>query len=200
MSKQIISLFVLLFACTTLVQAESVQTEPLQGESTKLQGNIAVHIAKTHYLRPVRFLHPYLNVWQMQGPLAEQAAMASLKNSFTNINECATDSEADVVLLLEPHIFYNAQLRVFHAEYIARAYTNDITPITRIKKQASEIGALGIAPDFHVRNAYSKAIKKIIGKLANDQDFLATLNQNKPIKAGTLCNQLDNLPFDKLYY
>ena len=137
----------------------------------------------------------------MQGPIAEKAAMASLKNSFANVNECATDSEADVVLLLEPHVFYNAQLRVFHAEYIARAYTHDdMTPITRIKKQASKIGALSVAPDFHVEQAYGKAIDKVIAKLVNDQAFLDSLKQNKPIKAGKLCNQLDNLPFDKLYY
>jgi len=195
MSKQIISLLILVFGCTALVQAE-----PVEPKLAKLQGKIAVHIAKAHYLRPIRLLHPYLNVWQMQGPLAEQAAMASLKNHFTNINECAADSEADVVLLLEPHMFYNAQLRVFHAEYIARAYTNDISPIIRIKKQASQAGALGVAPNFYVKKAYTKAIGKIIAKLVNDQAFLAILKQNKTIKTGKLCNQLDNLPFDKLYY
>ena len=205
MSKQILSLLTLLFAYTALVQAgpvndESASAEPLQAQASKLHGSIAVHIAKSHYLHPVRFLHPYIDVWQMQGPLAEHAAMTALKSQFTTVNECAADNEADVVLLLEPHIFYNAQLRVFHAEYIARAYTTDLTPITRIKKQASQLGELSLSPDYSVGKTYTKAIDKVIAELANDQAFLATLNQSKTINAGKLCSQLDNLPFDKLYY
>lgn len=165
-----------------------------------LTGNIALHIAKTHYLHPVRLLHPYLDVWHMKGPLAEQAAMPALQQRFSNVNECNNETEANVVLLLEPHMFYNPQLQVFHAEYIARAYTNTGEPITRIKEQAEQVGALDIAPDFYMKKAYTKAINKLIEKLATDQSFLATLKQNKQIKAGTICNGLDNLPLDRLYY
>jgi len=166
----------------------------------KTAGNIAVHIAKTHYLHPVHLLHPYLDVWHMKGPLAEQAAMASLQKHFANVNECTDDSEADVVLLLEPHMFYNPQLRVFHAEYIARAYTSNGEPITRIKKQAEQLGALWLAPDFYMNKGYTKAIDKVIKKLASDQVFLAALNKSSKIKAGSICNNLDHLPLDKLYY
>lgn len=190
MSKFMFKFVLVLFSTITLSHATPEKT----------LGNIALHIAKTHYLHPVHLLHPYLDVWHMKGPLAEQAAMASLQKHFANVNECKDDSEADVVLLLEPHMFYNPQLRVFHAEYIARAYTSNGEPITRIKKQAEQLGALSITPNFHMKKGYTKAIDKVIEKLANDQTFLAALNRNSKIEAGSICNNLDNLPLEKLYY
>jgi hypothetical protein len=169
-------------------------------EPNKQPSNIAVHIAKTHYLHPVRLLHPYLNVWHMKGPMAEKAAMASLLKHYDNVSECSDNSEAKLVLLLEPHMFYNAQSKVFHAEYIVRAYTSNGEPITRIKKQAKQLGPLNVAPEFFMQKAYVKAMDKVIEKLANDQPFLARLNQEKLINAGDICHQLDLQPLDKLYY
>lgn len=168
--------------------------------STKLPGQIALHIAKTHYLHPVRLLHPYLDYWHMKGPLAEKAAQTVLETRFANVNECTKNSAADVVLLLEPHIFYNPQLRVFHAEYIARAYTSTGEPITRIKKQAQQIGELNIASDFFIEKSYTKAIDNVVAELVTDQAFLSSLDKNSQLKAGVICNNLDMQPLERLYY
>jgi hypothetical protein len=190
MTKFILKLLVMFFCCMSLTHAETA----------KLPGTIALHIAKIHYLHPELLMHPYAEVWHMKGPLAEKAAMASLQKRFANVIECTNDSEADVVLLLEPHIFYNPQSRIFHVEYIARAYTGNTEPITRIQKQAEQIGSLGILPDFYMEQGYTKAIDKVIKNLVVDQAFLATLDKNSKIKAGAICNALDYLPLDKLYY
>ncbi len=183
------SLF-LIFTCMTFASAQAA----------KLPGNIALHIAKIHYLHPVRLLHPYLDHWHMKGPLAEKAAMAALQKRFVNVNECEKSSQADVVLLLEPHMFYNPQLSVFHAEYIARAYTSSGEPITRIKKQAQQLGHLDIFPDYFMEKSYAKAMDKVIAKLALDPDFLALLDKSSQVKAGQICKALDLQPLDKLYY
>lgn len=172
----------------------------------KLPGNIAVHIAKIHYEHPVRLLHPYLDVWHMKGPLAEKAAIKALNKRFANIHMCNDSNNADVVLLLEPHMFYNPQMRVFHAEIIAKAFTNSTAPptfynsITTIKKQAQQNGDLGIKPEFYMEKAYTKAMDKVIKKLETDKAFLATLNKSPPGNAETLCSPLDNLPVTKIYY
>ncbi len=170
----------------------------------KLPGSIAMHIGKTHYEHPVRLLHPYLDVWHMKGPLAEKATLKVLKKRFANVADCSTS--ANVVLLLEPHMFYNAQLRVFHAEIIARAYTQGAdqptyeNAITIIKKQAQQQGDLGVTPDFYMEKAYTKAMEKVIKKLETDQAFLATLNQAKMENPKTICDTLDALPAAKFYY
>ena len=170
----------------------------------KLPGSIAMHIGKTHYEHPVRLLHPYLDVWHMKGPLAEKATLKVLKKRFANVADCSTS--ANVMLLLEPHMFYNAQLRVFHAEIIARAYTQGAdqptyeNAITIIKKQAQQQGDLGVTPDFYMEKAYTKAMEKVIKKLETDQAFLATLDKAKMENPKTICDTLDSLPAAKFYY
>ena len=177
-----------------------------QAETTpvKLPGNIAMHIGKTHYEHPVRLLHPYLDVWHMKGPLAEKAALKALKKRFANVGDCSMP--ASVVLLLEPHMFYNAQLRVFHGEIIARAYTKGAeeptyeNALTVIKKQSSQNGDISVKPDFYMEKAYAKAMDKVIKKLETDKAFLATLDKAKIDDPKNICNTLDNLPAAKFYY
>jgi hypothetical protein len=169
----------------------------------KLPGNIAMHIAKLHYEHPVRLLHPYLDFWHMKGPLVEKAALKALQKRFANVGNC--DGSANVVLLLEPHMFYNAQLRVFHAEIIARAYvsTTDLSSqsaITSIKKQAQQNGDLGVKPEYYMEKAYVKAMEKVIKKLETDKTFLATLDKVKIANPKLICNALDDLPVSKIYY
>ena len=175
-------------------------------DSPKLAGNIAMHIAKTHYEHPVRLLHPYLDVWHMKGPLAEKAALKTLQKRFVNINLCTDSDNANVVLLLEPHMFYNAQLRVFHAEMIARVFVNSTElsdlehPLIYIKKQAQQNGDLGIKPDFYMEKAYVKATDKVIKQLESDQTFLAAIQAPQKGNASLLCAALDDLPIAKIYY
>ena len=195
MQKLLVTTFLSVIFCIT-AQAE---TAPI-----KLPGNIAMHIGKTHYEHPVRLLHPYLDVWHMKGPLAEKAALKALQKRFANVGDC--NGSANVVLLLEPHMFYNAQLRVFHGEIIARAYVKGAeepsyeNAITVIKKQAQQNGELGIKPDFYMERAYTKAMDKVIKKLETDQAFLATLDKANMDNPKAICNALDKLPAAKFYY
>lgn len=172
-------------------------------QAQKLPGDVAMHIAKVHYEHPVRLLHPYLDVWHMKGPLAEKAALKTLQKRFANVSNC--NGSTNVVLLIEPHMFYNAQLRVFHAEIVARAYvsTTDLSTqsaITTIKKQAQQNGDLGIKPEFYMEKAYQKAMDKVIKKLDTDKAFLATLNAAKIENPKLICNALDDMPVSKIYY
>jgi hypothetical protein len=197
MLKYIFSLSLSLF----ISSAALAETTP-----AKLPGNIAILIAKRHYEHPVRLLHPYLDVWHMKGPLAEKAALKVLQKRFANISLCSDSKNADVVLLLEPQMFYNAQLGVFHAEYIVKAYAPSSEPpntenaITRIKKQAQQTGNLNIKPDFYMEKAYVKAMEKIAKNLEADKAFLATLSGAKTNNAETLCNAINDLPISKIYY
>ena len=176
----------------------------------KLSGNIAVHIAKRHYEHPVRLLHPYLDVWHMKGPMVEKVALKALPKRFANVSMCANSSNADVVLSLDPQMFYNAQLRVFYAEIIAKAYVNNGEPIDQlvaiatVKKQAQQNGDLGIKPEYYMEKAYTKAMDKVIKQLEVDSAFLAVLNKTadktSANKAETLCEGLNDLPVSKIYY
>lgn len=175
-------------------------------ENTLIPGNIAVHIAQMHYEHPVRLLHPYLDVWHMKGPLAQKAAMSTLNKHFANAKWCDQAKNAAVLIFLEPHMFYNAQLNVYHAEYIAKVFTQtggigNIEPaVLRIKKQAQQLGPLTIKPDFYMEKAYLKAMEKVIAELKKSPAFTSALNVKMAKNVETICPALDELPVSKLYY
>jgi hypothetical protein len=169
----------------------------------KLPGQVALHVAKVHFEHPVRLLHPYLDVWHMKGPMAEKVALKTLQKRFANVGNCS--APANVVLLIEPHMFYNAQMRVFHAEIIARAYTSTTdlsaqSAITSIKKQVQQNGEISVKPEYFMEKAYTKAMEKVIKKLETDKAFLATLDKAKIDNPKLICNALDDLPVSKIYY
>lgn len=175
-------------------------------DTTLIPGNIAVHIAQVHYEHPVRILHPYLDVWHMKGPLAQKAATSTLNKYFSNAQWCDKAHDASVVLLLEPHMFYNPQMQVFHGEIIAKVFTQtggigNIEPaILRIKKQAQQNGSLTVKPDFYMEKAYAKAMEKVIAELKKNQLFINALNVKMAKNVETICPALDELPISKLYY
>lgn len=174
--------------------------------TTLIPGNIAVHIARVHYEHPIRILHPYLDVWHMKGPLAQKAATNTLNKYFANAEWCDQAHDASVVLLLEPHMFYNPQLQVFHGEIIAKVFTQsggigNIEPaILRIKKQAQQNGTLTIKPEFFMEKAYAKAMEKVVAELKKNQLFLNALNVKMAKNMETICPALDELPISKIYY
>lgn len=196
----------LLQSIFTCIIATIFMSNIANAETAKLPGNIAVHIAKRHYEHPVRLLHPYLDVWHMKGPLAEKVALKMLEKRFTNVNLCTNNDNANVILLLEPHMFYNAQLRVFHGEIIARAFVNTVAipdlenPVIVVKKQAQQNGDLGIKPEMNMEKAYAKAMDKVIKKLELDKTFLAAVSTAQKGNASSTCASLDDLPVAKIYY
>ncbi|HQN65762.1 MAG TPA: hypothetical protein PLP44_08860 [Methylophilus sp.] len=163
------------------------------------EGKIALHISRFHYEHPVRLLHPYLDFWHMKGPMAEKISRESLKKNFNMLDDC--NGDANVLLLLEPHMFYNPQMRNFHAELIVRVYANQgPNPVITIKKQAQQEGDLALTPEVHMEKAYLKAIQKIIKELETDKTFLASL-KGLPIRdLQSFCNGMYNWPLAKFYY
>lgn len=195
----------LLFTLLSALAATMVSTMAV-AESALIPGNIAVHIAQVHYEHPVRILHPYLDVWHMKGPLAQKAATNTLNKYFANAQWCDKAHDAALVLSLEPHMFYNPQLQVFHGEIIAKVFTQtggigNIEPaILRIKKQAQQNGTLTVKPEFFMEKAYAKAMEKVVAELKKSPQFTNALNVKMAKQVETICPALDELPISKLYY
>ncbi len=167
---------------------------------SRSDSDIAVLIAKTNYEHPVRLLHPYLDYWHMKGPLAEKAALQTLQQHYQNVNWCNQANNAKVVLLLEPHMFYNPQLHVFHSEIIAKVYTPEYKAVITIKKQAQKLGELDTRPEFYLEKAYVKAMEEIVQTLNTNQDFLDNIKATGGKNAESICPALDESPNSKLYY
>jgi hypothetical protein len=171
----------------------------------KMPGNIAVHIAEMHYQHPVRLMHPYLDYWHMKGPSAEKAVLASLQKRFTNVQLCNQAEHAEVLLFVEPHMFYNPQSRLFYAKLIVKVYTEDDSSKTRqailkITKEAQQSGDLNLSPEFYIQKAYTKAIQLVINELETNPVFLKGVDTQATKHLETMCPAIDDLPVSKLYY
>jgi hypothetical protein len=191
---------VLFFVFTLLLHA------PVFAQTNdKALGNIAVHIAEVHYEHPVRLMHPYLDYWHMKGPSVEKAALATLRKNFANVQLCNKAEHAEVLLFIEPHMFYNPQSRLFYAKLIVKAYNEDDSsktrqPLLKITKEAQQIGDLNVVPEFYIEKAYTKAMQLVINELESNQAFLNSIETNNTKHMETICPALDELPVSKLYY
>ncbi|QVL45925.1 MAG: hypothetical protein KFB94_02085 [Methylophilaceae bacterium] len=163
---------------------------------------LAVHIAGVHYKHPTILFFPYVTIWQMQGPLVEAVAMSSLTSLFSNVSECRTDAakDANLVMLLQPHLFYNPQSAIYYAKLTASVYGAQEQVITSITKEARVVGPVNINPDLYSKKVYSKAIDHIIEALKTDVAFLSALKEKTPINTNQICNNLDNIPTNRFYY
>jgi hypothetical protein len=194
--KLLITLITTLFLQSVAVAETTPQDMP---------GNIAIHIAEMHYQHPVRLMHPYLDYWHMKGPSAEKAALSTLQKQFSHVQLCNEASHAEVLLFIEPHMFYNPQSRLFYAKLIVKAYDNDNSsktrqPILKITKEAQQVGELNSTPEFYIEKAYIKAMQLVINELETNQAFLDTISSSDIKHVETICPALDELPVSKLYY
>jgi len=188
--------FVMAFSLSPFVEAKN----------GLLPGKVAIHIANVHYEHPVRMLHPFYDYWHMRGPAAEKAALNAMKKRFANVAWCNQSNPAEVVVSLEPRMFYNPQLRVFHAEFSALVYNQaphngELPPaIFKVKERAQALGELSLKPEVAIEKAYTQAMKNIINALITNPAFLASLNVPHPKQTERVCPALDALPERKIYY
>lgn len=166
-------------------------------QTTLLPGKVAVHIAERHYKHPVRMLHPFYDHWHTSGPMAEKVALNVLRKRFAEVTWCNEAKNAEVLIVLEPDMFYNAQMRQFHAEFVARVFTQKPGATTtepailRVRTRARVNGELSSTPDFFMERAYNSAMEKLITELETNKAFLSNLNVSEPRNAESLCPALD---------
>jgi hypothetical protein len=168
----------------------------------KKEAAIAVHIASVHYKHPTILFFPYVTIWQMQGPLVEEVAMSSLTSIFSHVSECNTDAanNANFVMLLKPHLFYNPQSGIYYAKLTASVYGAENQIITSVTKEATVVGPVNISPEFYTKKAYTKAMNTIINALNTDQAFQSALTAKTVLNSDQICKHLDNMPTNRFYY
>ena len=176
-------------------------TAPKTAAATNSSTHLLVYINPIFYEHPVRMLHPYLDYWHMRGPMFEKVVMDALNkttfnNTRTDAKICKPDLNANITISLEPYIFYNPQMRIFHSEIIANVYAGKLVPIATYKATAQQQGELNNAADYYLKLAYSKAMQGIIKRMQADAgqfNTLATLDNN-------VCTLLNDIPTTRKYF
>ena len=166
----------------------------------KLDGSFAILIPNVHFQNPVRLLHPYYDYWHTKGPATQKAAQKVFNQHFVNPKFCADNNTPDVVLSLEPQLFFNAQMNVFHAQMTAKVYNSGISPILTIKSEAQEFGLLHSNADFYIDKAYLKVMNSVVKELEKDPIFLSALKSTQKTITTDLCGTLNVLAPTTLFF
>lgn len=204
----IASLLVLcaLVVLTNCVNAENSQVNTVKSsENNQLNNtNIMVYINPLFYEHPIRMLHPYLDIWHLRGPMFEKIALKALNNnvvglksSQTNAQTCKPNVDANLTISLEPYMFYNPQMRVFHAEVLAKVYAGRLDAIASFKAKAQQQGEINNVADYYFKKAYGNAMQDIVQQLNNEM----TAHPVAPSSLeNNLCTLLATVPVTKKYF
>ena len=190
-----------LLSLATLSHSAMADTKTDASADKTSTSNLLVYINPVFYEHPVRMLHPYLDYWHMRGPMFEKVAVetlnkAKLNGSQLHAQNCKADLTTNITVSLEPYIFYNPQLRVFHSEVIANVYAGKLVPIATYKATAQQQGELNNVPEYYLKRAYTKAMQGIVTKMQAD----ASKFSNAPSLDNNVCLLLNNVPTTRKFF
>ncbi len=169
-------------------------------------GNIVVQIPQTFYHNPVRMLHPYMDYWHNRGEALSRSALASFQPLSLASNSCQQTISANALIVLEPNMFYNAQLRVFHSQITAKVYTNNeasaalTNPDLVVTGIGQQLGELSYQAEYFMEKSYAKALAQVSEKLAQSDAFKQSLARNQSKSYQALCQSIDTVTQQKLYF
>lgn len=145
----------------------SVLMLPVATQASPTDSDTLIYISPSHYAHSVRLLHPFYNYWFEQGPLVEPIALKALQGNNADIRLCQSGQKAATIVSIEPRIFYNPQMRVYHSELIATVYSGGGTKIGTYVGQAQQQGNTSVDNGLqgHIKQAYSRAMDDLMGKI-----------------------------------
>ncbi len=160
---------------------------------------LLVYINLFFYDHPVRMLHPYLNYWHLRGPMFEKIALKVLNDQHRNAAICKSDTATNFTLALEPYMFYNPQMRVFHSDVIAKVYAGKLEPVATYKAKVQQQGDLNGVAEYFIERAYVKAMSNIATQMQADSK-LVDANNVAPQLGNNMCTLLNTLPTTRKYF
>ncbi len=182
------------FSITSVLAAEVVTPQ------AKPSAKVLVYIHPQEYTSQVRLLQYFRDYWFTQGPLVESASQAVLAKSLGDVGMCDNNQRtANLLLWLQPRMFYNPQMQTFYGTIKAVAYTASGKPIATYVGEASKVGYLEIESQKQLQQVYTAAMQVLVTKMQADANFQKVLNSNpSEADAGTPCGLVSLLPAPKI--
>jgi hypothetical protein len=168
LTKACVSMALMLMTSTMVRAAETNQ--------------ILVYISQAHYAHSVHLLHPYYDYWFAQGPIVEPIALKALQAQYETLGLCRSGEKADTVVRITPNIFYNPQMRVYHAELQAAVYSGGGSLLGTYVGRAQQQGFISVdhGTQMHLKKVYALAMQDLMRSIKLDQDALARTEVRLP--------------------
>ncbi|MCB5184755.1 hypothetical protein LG201_06015 [Methylobacillus gramineus] len=187
MKKLCTSLVALLLA-STLAHAEEVASHDVPNK-------LVVYISPHEYTNQIKLWHFMKDYWFAQGPLVEPVLTKTLSEKFGQAVMCEAGVTGNVLLWVQPKMFYNPHMRNFYGTIKATVYTGSGRAIASFIGESRYSGDLDILPANSVQAAYDLAIQRVADKMKADPGIQKLIDHGISSKETyTPCAMLSLLP------
>lgn len=149
-----------------------------------------IHINESFDKHPIRLSGPrtYSSYWVKQASLLKKSALSELPNSAS----CEKGNYGNLILSLEPHIFFNPLMTTYYGTLKAKIYNQDGKIIKIIKVEDELRGILTVLYEVPIDKLYKKLLLALDEQIKTDTETNLILNDktSKGIE-GTFCLMLD---------
>ena len=138
--------------------------------------------------------------WFEQGPVVEPLALKQFNASFSPVTMCEAGRSAKMIVWLQPRMFYNPQLQMFHGQITANVYTGKGELKTSYVGKSKVHGFVDIKPEKWIEKSYEQAISKVVNKIKADKDLqqLMGANDQSATMDGVSCGIVSSFPIPKV--
>lgn len=170
---------------------------PIKAQATP--ANMLLYIHPQEYAHSVKLWEYFNDYWFKQGPAVEPVATELLSEAFGQVAMCTANSEGNMLVWLQPKMYFNPQLKVFHGEITANAYRSDGAPVASYIGKARKVGFLDVAPQQQIEMVYKMAMEKLVATMRQDENLksLAAEGQSNA-NAGAACALVASFPPPKI--
>lgn len=152
--------------------------------------NYLIFINESFDKHPIhlRSARGYYGYWVQQASLLKKSALSGLPNSAA----CEKGNYGNLILSLEPHIFFNPLMTTYYGTLKAKIYNQDGKIIKTIKVEDQLNGILTVLYEIPIDKLYKKLLLALDEQIKNDTETNIILNDktSKGIE-GTFCLMLN---------
>jgi hypothetical protein len=168
--------------------------------------SLVIQVPETFYQHPVRLLHPYANYWHNRGEAAEKAGLSSFEKQHYSTSSCESEAKGQALVVIEPNLFYNPQMGVFHTEITARVFTQATAdsalgkPLVTVKGSGQSRGWITYNVENFASKSYQQAFDQVIQELQKNPVFQQSVAQAPVQTFEALCTSINTITQPKIFF
>jgi hypothetical protein len=144
----------------------------MQSTTSEVKANMnhdyLIHINESFDKHPIHLTGYYRQgYWIKQATLLKNAASSGLPGSAL----CEKGNYGQLVLSLDPYIFYNPKMTTFYGTLNVKVYNQNGKVIKKIKIEDELIGRLDILYEIPVDKLYKKLLSALDKQIKNDSEI-----------------------------
>ena len=176
--------------------ANQAQAEESAGGSSAV-ANMLLYIQPIEYTNSINVMNHFSRAyWFEQGPVVEPLALKQFNAAFSPVTMCEVGRSAKMIVWLQPRMFYNPQLQMFHGQITANVYTGKGELKSSYVGRSKVHGFVEIKPEKWIEKSYDLAINKVVNKIKADKTLQGVINNNDQTTTmdGVSCGIVTSFP------